>query len=57
MSLLLVLVAFVCALLAEFVALGASLFNSTWQEWIAGALAAYFLSLLLPWVESRRPAA
>lgn len=53
MSYLLVLVAFVCALAAEVVELGGQLFGSTWQEWIAGALAAYFLSLLVPWVEAR----
>jgi len=56
MSYLLVLVAFVCALLAEFVALGAQLFGSTWEEWVAGALCAYFLSLLVPWVDAKRAA-
>jgi hypothetical protein len=55
-SYLLVLVAFVCAGLGELVALGADVFGSTWQEWVAGALCAFLLSLLVPWAEARRAA-
>jgi hypothetical protein len=56
MSYILVLVAFVCAGLGELVALGANLFDSTWQQWVVGALCAYLLSLLVPWAEARRAA-
>jgi hypothetical protein len=55
-SYLLVLVAFVCAGLGELVALGADVFGSTWDEWVAAALCAYLLSLLVPWAEARRGA-
>jgi hypothetical protein len=54
MNLLFVLAALVCAIFALIIALGNSLFSSTWADWIAGALIAYFLSLLVPWVETRR---
>jgi hypothetical protein len=54
MNYLFVLAAFLCSLAALVVALGNSLGSSTWEEWVAGALAAYFLSLLVPWVEARR---
>jgi hypothetical protein len=54
MSYLLLLAAFLCALAALVVALGNSLGGSTWEQWIAGALLAYLLSLLVPWLEERR---
>jgi hypothetical protein len=56
MSYLLVFAAFICALFALIISLGNNLFSSTWQEWVAGALMAYFLSLLVPWVETQRHA-
>lgn len=55
MNYILVVVAFLCTLAAWAVSLG-WLHKGSWQEWIAAALAAYFLSLLLPWYEARRPA-
>jgi len=54
MNYVLVLIALFCAVFAEVVALGNKLGSSTWEEWVAGALIAYFLSLLIPWVEARR---
>lgn len=56
MGILLVLAAAVCAFFALLIALGTSLWSSTWSEWVAGALLAYFLSLLVPWAEARRGA-
>ncbi len=53
MNFVLVLLAFVCSLCAWAVALG-WLHKGSWQEWIAAALAFFFLSLLVPWVEARR---
>lgn len=54
MNYLLVLAAFLCSLAALVVSLGNSLGGSTWQQWLAGALVAYFLSLLVEWVEAWR---
>lgn len=54
MSLVLVFAALVCAFIALLLSLGAHLFGWTWDQWIAGALVAYFLSLLWPWVDARR---
>lgn len=54
MPTILVFAAFLCALIAEFVALGADLFGSTWEQWVAGALLAFFLAQFWPWVEARR---
>lgn len=39
---LLLIAALVCAVISLVVALGADLGGSTWQEWISGALTAYF---------------
>lgn len=54
MSAVLVLAAAVCSFFALLIALGTNLWGSTWSEWIAGALLAWFLSLLIPWVEARQ---
>ena len=53
MSLIFVLLAFICSLAAWVTAYG-KLHWGTWSEWIAAALVFFFLSLLVPWVESRR---
>lgn len=38
----------VCFLAALALSLGASLFDSTWQEWVAGGLLAWVLATLTP---------
>ncbi len=45
-SLLFLLAAIACAIVALFVALGATLGASTWQEWLTGSLLAFYGSHL-----------
>ncbi len=45
---LLLFVSAACLFLALLIALGASLFGSTFDEWLSGGLLAYILSLLIP---------